>query len=325
MWKIQSVGSKQETILLLAMLVTLLGATLSLTNQVLPKLTTALYIVGLGAALFIFSRYAMVGSLRGYGDILLANYLVVARVLGLGAVGASLLLFVSTDRPKYIGAISLVLLVALAMALARGALLSTLGILMLAGLYLSMQLSVQRESIWTWLSSRLKKASIGLGVFGLIGLVVFIALQIERTAHRLQRMFSGEELEAGGRGALWFTSMENIAEAPVFGYGLGSSGIMAGAHEGYYPHNLFLQVWLDGGVGAFLLLFGLVAFPFLLALWYLARGRLQSNEWIIYVGLFLFLTLEYAKSINFYSGRLLAVLGLVAVWGVWKTGRYRGA
>lgn len=91
---------------------------------------------------------------------------------------------------------------------------------------------------------------------------------------------------------------------------------MAGAYEGYYPHNLFLQAWLDGGIVAFLLLFGLVLFPFLLALWHLFAGHLQSNAWIPGLGLFLFLVLEYSKSINFYSGRLLFVMGIVAVWGV---------
>jgi O-antigen ligase len=325
LWSMKGVGSKQEVILLLGMLASLLVAAVSLTPQAIRKLIPAFCIVGVAVAMFIFTRYAMIGSLRGYGDVLMSSYLVIARVLGLGTVATSLFLFTSRERPAYLWLAAPVLLVALALALARGALLSTLGILLLTGLFLATRMSVRRKTIWTWVSSRLKKAAIGFSVFGLIGVVVFVALQVERTARRLRRMISGQELEAGGRGALWFTSMENITKAPIFGYGLGSSGLMAGAHEGHYPHNLFLQVWLDGGVFAFLLLFALIAFPFLLALWYLIRRRLPANEWIVYLGLFLFLVLEYSKSIDFYSGRLLVVLSVVAVLGVWTAANRRDA
>jgi O-antigen ligase len=317
LWAIRGIGSQQEIILLVGMLITGVASLLAISQTALRNLIPALYVVGLCTAFFVFVGYARAGSLQGYGELIHSNYLVVARVLGLGAVASSLQLLTARERPMYLWIATVITLVGLAMSLARGALLSTLGILLLTGLFLSTRMSVRRETIWTWLSSRLKKASIGLGVFALIGGMVFVALKIERTARRLRRLFSGNELEAGGRGALWMTSIENIVQTPVSGYGLGTSGIMAGAHEGHYPHNLFLQVWLDGGIVAFVLLFGLVAFPFILALWHLWRGRLASNRWIVYLGLFLFLILEYSKSINFYSGRLLLVMGMAAVWGVW--------
>lgn len=321
LWSIPRVGRQQEVILLGGMLVAGVASLLSISERALRKLVPALYVLGLCTALLVFVGYARAGSLEGYGELIYSNYLVVARVLGIGTVAASLHLLTAKQRSRYLWFVAFVLLVALAMSLARGALLSTLGILLLTGLFLSTRVSVRRQTIWTWLSSRLKKASLGIGVFALIGVIVFVAFQIERTAQRLRRLFTGNELEAGGRGALWMTSIENIVQAPISGYGLGSSGIMAGAHEGHYPHNLFLQVWLDGGIVAFLLLFGLVAFPFLLALWHLMRGRLSSNRWIVYLGLFLFLVLEYSKSIDFYSGRFLLVMGIAAVWGVWGEAR----
>jgi len=317
LWTLPGLGNRQEVILLLGMLVSGLAVLISVSPQALRKLISVFCLVGLCIAIFVFVGYARAGSLQGYGELIHSNYLVVARVLGLGAVAASLRLLTARKRPKYLWFVAFVSLVALAMSLARGALLSTLGILLVTGFFLSTRMSIRRETIWTWLSSRLKKASVGLGIFALIGGIVFVALQVERTARRLRRLFSGNELEAGGRGALWMTSIENIVQTPVSGYGLGASGIMAGAHEGHYPHNLFLQVWLDGGIVAFLLLLGLVAFPFLLALWYLVKGRLPTNQWIVYLGLFLFLVLEYSKSINFYSGRFLLVMGMIAVWGVW--------
>lgn len=317
LWTLRGIANEQEVILLLGMLVSGLAVLVSISPRALRKLISALYFVGLCTAILVFVGYARAGSLQGYGELIYSNYLVVARVLGLGTVAATLYLLIARKRPKYLWFIAIVSLVALAMSLARGALLSTFGILLLTGFFLSTRMSIRRDTIWTWLSSRLKKMSFGLGIFALIGSIVFVALQVERTARRLRRLFSGNELEAGGRGALWISSIENITQTPISGYGLGASGIMAGAHEGHYPHNLFLQVWLDGGIVAFLLLFGLVVFPFLLALWHLVKGRLPTNQWIVYLGLFLFLILEYSKSIDFYSGRFLLVMGVVAVWGVW--------
>jgi O-antigen ligase len=316
LWKIRGIGSQQEFILLIVMLGVGLAVLLSLSWRAVQRLVPALYVIGFSVAVFVLVRYAQAGSLRGYGNVLGDQYLVVARILGLGTVAASLRLLTSEKRPMYLWIIALTTLVALAMSLARGALLSTLGILLLVGLFLSIRMETRRENIWVWLWSRMKKVALGAGVFVLIGGLVAVALQVERTARRLRRMFYGNELGAGGRGALWFTSLENITQAPILGYGLGSSGVMAGAYEGYYPHNLLLQAWLDGGVVAFLLLFSLVLFPFLFSFWHLFAGRLQSNSWIPSLGLFLFLVLEYSKSINFYSGRLLLVMSIVAVWGV---------
>jgi O-antigen ligase len=318
LWSQPGIDAQGEAFLLTGILVTTLSALFSLTPSTLSKLVVVFIAVSAMVAGFVVIGYAQAGSLRGYGAIVAENYLVTARVLGLGTVAASLLLFVRRERPLYLWFLAFGLLVALAGALARGALLSTLGILLLSGLFLSTRMTVRRQTVWTWLASRLKKISLGLGVFALISAVVIAALQVERTAQRLRRMLSGTELQTGGRGSLWMTSIENIIDAPVFGYGLGSSGIMAGGHEEYYPHNLLLQVWLEGGVVALVLLLALIVFPFALALWRLAQGRLaSSNRWIIYLGLFLFLVLEYSKSIDFYSGRLLAVLGIVAVWAVW--------
>lgn len=316
LWKSRGIGTLQESILLSVMLGVGLAAFFALSPRAVQRLVPAFYVVGLCVAIFVFVRYVQAGSLRGYGAVLNKKYLVVGRILGLGTVAASLQLLTSKKRPTYLWFIALTTLVALALSLARGPLVWTLGILLLAALFLSTRMDIRRESIWTWLGSRMKKAALGTGVFVLIGGIVGVALQVERTARRLQRLVSGNELEAGGRGALWATSLENITQAPILGYGLGSSGVMAGAYEGYYPHNLFLQVWLDGGVVAVLLLLGLVLFPFLFAVWHLSAGQLRSNAWIPGLGLFLFLVLEYSKSINFYAGRLLLVLGIVAVWGV---------
>ncbi|MCS3938737.1 O-antigen ligase [Salinibacter ruber] len=323
LWRIQGIDIKQEVILLGGMLAVAVAALLSLSSRAVKRITPAFWVVSLPVAVFIFVQYARIGSLRGYGEVLGGYYLVPARVLGLGAVSSGLSLLTSRRRSLFLWIAFPILLVALAMSLARGALISTLGILLLAAVFLSVRLPTSRRTIWTWIASRLKKLSLGFVIIATVGLTVFLAFQVERTAVRLRRMFFsfGQELESGGRGALWETALENIMEAPLTGFGLGSSGLMAGAHEAYYPHNLFLQAWLDGGLIAFLLLFALIAFPFLLCMWYLVKGEIRSTLWVPQLGLFSFLVLEYLKSTNFYTGRLLIVVGVVAVWAVCSFGR----
>ncbi len=320
LWRIQGIDVQQEVILLGGMLAVAVAAPLALSSCSVRRVVPAFWVVSLPVAVFIFVQYAQIGSLRGYGKVLGGSYLVPARVLGLGAVSSGLSLLTSRSRSHFLWIAFPILLVALAMSLARGALISTLGILLLAAVFLSVRLPTSRRTIWTWLASRLKKLSLGFGIIATVGLTVFLAFQVERTAVRLRRMFFsfGQELESGGRGALWRTAFENIMEAPLTGFGLGSSGIMAGAHEAYYPHNLFLQVWLEGGVIAFLLLSVLVAFPFLFCVWYLMKGEVHSTIWIPQLGLFAFLVLEYLKSTNFYTGRLLIVVSVVAVWAVYS-------
>lgn len=323
LWRIRGIDIQQEVILLCGMLATAVAALLALSSRTVKRIVPAFWVVSLPVAVFIFVQYAQIGSLRGYGKVLGGSYLVPARVLGLGAVSSGLSLLTSRSRSLFLWIAFPTLLVALAMSLARGALISTLGILLLVAIFLSVRLPTSRSTIWMWLASRMKKFSLSFGIIATVGLTVLLAFQVERTAVRLRRMFFsfGQELESGGRGALWATALENIMEAPLMGFGLGSSGVMAGAHEAYYPHNLFLQAWLDGGVIAFLLLFVLIAFPFLLCLWYSMRGEVRSTLWVPHLGLFAFLVLEYLKSTNFYTGRLLIVVGVVAVWAAYSFGR----
>jgi O-antigen ligase len=316
LWRIRGIGVYTETILLVGMMGFAVLAVFALSPGVIKKAVPAFYVVGFAVAVFVFGSYLQAGSLRGYGSVLAGSYLVTARVLGLGAVAASLRLMTRGGWSTPLALTAAVLITALGFSLARGALLSTLGILLLTAIFLALRLPTHRETIWAWLRSRIKKISLGFGVIAVIGLAIVAALQVERNAVRLRRMFSGNELEVGGRGALWSTSLENITESPILGYGLGSSGVMAGAHEGYYPHNLFLQVWLDGGIVAFLLLAVLLAFPFGHAAWYLRRNGLKSSVWIEYLGLFTFLILEYSKSTDFYTARLLVIVGVMAVWAV---------
>jgi O-antigen ligase len=316
LWRIRGIGIYSESILLVGMMGVAVLAVFALNPGAIKKTVPAFYVVGFAVAVFVFGSYLQAGSLRGYGSVLAESYLVAARVLGLGAVAASLRLMTRGRWSTPLALTAGILITALGFSLARGALLSGLGILLLTAIFLALRLPTHRETIWTWLRSRIKKISLGFGVITVIGLAIVAALQVERNAVRLRRMFSGNELEAGGRGALWSTSLENITESPILGYGLGSSGVMAGAHEGHYPHNLFLQVWLDGGIIAFLLLAILLVFPFGLAAWHLRRSGLGSSTWLEFLGLFTFLILEYSKSTDFYTARLLVIIGTMTVWAI---------
>lgn len=114
---------------------------------------------------------------------------------------------------------------------------------------------------------------------------------------------------------MWAAAWESISKSPVMGYGLGSSGVMSGRVEGLYPHNLFLQAWVDGGLIGFLLLATLIFIPISLMLRRLITAN-QYDLWLPYGCMILFLIAEYMKSYSLYTGRVLflsSVLLMIAL------------
>lgn len=128
-----------------------------------------------------------------------------------------------------------------------------------------------------------------------------------RTLGRLERLFFGQELLEGGRGNLWNNAFEFIAEAPIVGHGLGHGG---GAVM--YPHNLFLQVGMDGGIIAMIFLSLVIAFPLLVFILSKHNKAIQYQPlaWG-FLAVYLMLILEYSKSGDFYKARSLFIFGAV--------------
>ena len=142
-----------------------------------------------------------------------------------------------------------------------------------------------------------------------------MALQVGRTKARLLRMLSGNELEEGGRGAMWREALGYIQDSPFLGYGLSSNGLLVSGTEVAHPHNMFLQVWLDGGALAVITLLLILMVPVFSFLRNLGgAGRINEALLFPFVGMFFFLFLEYSKSGNFYTARGLFIFALCVVF-----------
>jgi len=257
--------------------------------------------------LLLFNQYIQIGDLRGYG---ITGYLTKAQLIGLGAIIAFCkLLFDKKVNKKLYLFLTFFLFLGLALSLSRGALLSAVLIAIFICLYYFYTNKTKSFSILEWFQNK----STQILSVGFVGIIIFASLQIERTAHRLTRLFTGGEL-AGPRAELWSNSVTGFLEFPIIGYGIGNSGIISSGVEGYYPHNLFLQVMLDGGIIALIVLMFICLFPYFRTIQLLLNSKLShSYFWIPLIGCFSFLFLEYSKSSDFYSARIFVSLGLVLV------------
>jgi O-antigen ligase len=258
------------------------------------------------ATLILFNFYLSSGrlSLSGYG---IDGYLTRSQLIGVGALACfSKLLFHPECNKKLYGAITFFLFIGLAISLARAAFLTGVMLAVFLIVFYFRTHKVKSYSIYEWLKN--KSTRIIAGSF--IVVVVVAATQIERNAARLRSLLGGS---LGGREDLWKNSILGFIESPVIGYGLGSSGMVSSGRPTWYPHNLFLQILLDGGIIAFILLFSIFVYPILYTYSQYRNGYLQSYIWIPLVTCYTFLFLELSKATNFYDGRVFISLGLIIV------------
>jgi O-antigen ligase len=203
----------------------------------------------------------------------------------------------SQGKYKFLwGIIALVLFLGVVAGLSRGALLfSAIIALVLLCFYWPKQGGRQSTKL---------KTRLFIICGGAVGMFLFLP---GRTLGRLERLFFGQELVAGRRGSLWSNAFEFITEAPIIGHGLGHGG---GAVM--YPHNLFLQVGMDGGIIAMLSLSLVIAFPILVFMVskYNKAIQYQPLAWG-FLAVYLMLILEYSKSGDFYKARSLFIFGAV--------------
>jgi len=177
--------------------------------------------------------------------------------------------------------------------------------------YALYRMSIDRSSVGKYIGSVLKKAS---GFGAIVGggiMVITVAMAVERTARRLERLISGEGASSvEERLSLWRTSWENIQDAPIWGHGLGSNGIMSGATEAFYPHNFFLQVWLDGGIVAALLTAFVIGLP--IVMFFVNKKRMGSID-LSFLAIYIFMLLEHSKSYNLYTARMLVISYVITI------------
>ena len=266
---------------------------------------------GILSTYYLIQSYISAGSLRGYN--ISDQYLVLSQSIGAGTVVCFTGALTTFRNTKFYLFLSLILFTGLALALGRSALLSSIFIAVITWLLYLLSKKKKNYSINDWIKNNFRTlfgiAFILLTVTG----VIFIAFQVERTAGRLIRMFTGNELAAGGRGELWMNALKGISESPLIGYGLGSSGLISSMKEGYYPHNLFLQTWLDAGVLAFITLLIICWYPLYRAIIFRLFINKKNLKWVPLIGYYCFLFLEYSKSTDFYEARMFFVIGIISL------------
>lgn len=304
------VDTRDELYRLLTLLLFVVLGAFVLSRQATESAGTSLIVASLLVAGFVFRGYLQTGSTRGFAE-LSEFYLVIATIVGVGYVVAVLRALAGRQR-MVAGPAAVILAAALAMSLARGALISSMLITVLGGAYCAWKHRAPYRSFSNWIAGQGRRLGLLGGIVTIIGLAMFSALQVERTRLRLLRMVSGEEFTEGPRAQLWRQAAASIADAPILGYGLGSSGRMAGATADSYVHNWLLQVWLDAGIIGVLLCLAAIAFPVVVGL-RSRRSELATGQWLPLLGAYVFMLLEYAKSSDFYTARVLFILGVLLV------------
>lgn len=252
----------------------------------------------------LFYNYLITQSLRGYLDI---GYLIWSQLIGMGALASySMLLFFPEYKGKRAAFLTFFLFLGLAGSLARGALIVGVGLAAIMTLYYYRTNKKKSYSITEWF----KNKSFRILGFLSIGIIVLAASQIERTAGRLLELLSGS---LGGREHLWMTSIKGYLEAPLIGYGLGNSGIVSSGRVDWYPHNLFFQVLIDGGILPGILLFIICLYPVIRSYTFFKDRHLEAKLWIPALSIYIFLFAEYFKSSNFYESRVFIAIAILLV------------
>lgn len=190
---------------------------------------------------------------------------VFGRNMGLLSLFCTYLAFRATRRRQFVfwAAASAFMYVMVVLTGSRGALMATV-----CGTAILVALELGRRRISP-------KQLVRLCAVGGVALVLAI---FSPAGPRITRFFKHRLMEltilegyTAGRDEVYLSSLRVIQENPVFGIGLESFYARA---LGRYPHNPFLEVWVEGGfVGGFLFL--AVGVAFVLTLWN-NRRRLDS-------------------------------------------------
>ena len=263
------------------------------------------------AAIGVFYGYWKKGDLSGIGMVLTKHYPVISTIVGFGAVCAVVMWSKSESKTAMLifGGLSPFLYLTVGFSISRGALIAST----LVGVLASIYLLFSRKQLFKTVDGEkrlAKKGLLSLGYISILPVIAFMAaFLVDHSAGKLLRVFSGTELDVSGRGEWYRAAWANIQKAPVFGYGLGSNGLMAGAAEKSYPHNFILQVWLDGGIVAIIFLLLLLSLP----VWSIYRNRKinpQNYCWVAPAAIYLTCLLLYFKSSDFYTARPVIITSL---------------
>lgn len=128
---------------------------------------------------------------------------------------------------------------------------------------------------------------ISFAVFLSMSFVPDVEMLFDRSYERLLllfQLFSGEDAGSSATARLnHFAFSSNLIfydiKSLLFGYGLGSYGVLSGSDDGRgYPHNMFLEIWVETGLIGIL-----CVFAFFITLIYACRRHLNVNpfKWLV--------------------------------------------
>lgn len=178
----------------------------------------------------------------------------------------------------------------------RGALVSTA---VASTAYMCLALRERPRQVW-----RVIGIAIGALVIGMV--TPLGAIAIEQVNHRLVQA-ALEQGDFAGRGELYAGTLQLIQKAPFLGFGLGSFASQGSGFE--YPHNLFLEVLVDGGIVGLMFLGLFMAYAFSGF-----RGPMTANNRLRMCALLLFFVAAQVSG-DIYDNRnvfILAMLGPIA-------------
>lgn len=160
-----------------------------------------------------------------------------------------------------------------------------------------------------------------MAALGVIAASTIFAFYFTETGSHAREVFHHRIVETtfqrqhmAGRDDLWATARELTAERPIFGWGL--NGFRA--NSWHYPHNLFLEVTVEGG------LIGLMLLVATLATWLLAFRRYHRLVPSGAVAAFVLALTSAQTSGDLYDSRcmfLLLVITTPTLAQVWQTCR----
>lgn len=269
-------------------------------------------LLAISAVVVIVVFYEVVLQLynRALSQKIHANYLVVSSALGISALVSFCSLVYERRLSLRLIAILVFLMsiIGLGGSLARGALVSTFVIITTLLFFIKAnQLGADsHRSIYfdKYFVSRRWISFVRLvSIFVLAGGLA-VALATERTRSRFMRLFSGTELEQGGRGELWSTTISEIERQPFWGHGVGSSPRLLSETVSSYPHNFLLQSYLEIGLVGFL--FFVI---FCLSCWIFFLVKEKDPARIFVFSLFSFVFMEYMKSFDLWTARNFFIFG----------------
>jgi len=303
-WNANNVPVEQDILKILFLLFIALSVLISFNKESAYFFLKWIIIFATFVTILLFYKYLTAQSLRGYLNI---GYLAWSQLIGMGAITSfSMLLFYPEYKGKGAGFLTFILFIGLAASLARGALIVGVGLAAILAIYYFKINKKKSYSLTEWF----KNKSFRILGFLSIGIIILAASQVERTAGRLLELLGGS---LGGREFLWMTSINGYLESPLIGYGLGNSGIVSSGRLDWYPHNLFLQVLIDGGIIPGILLFIICLYPVIRAYSFFKDRNIKSNLWIPALSMYIFLFAEYFKSSNFYESRVFIAVAILLV------------